>query len=105
MGVLQYLMQGKPLTSHNPIADQQVPAFFRPVWHVGHLVFQGGNPRLKMSSMTGGGFLPRKDFAGHELPSWQQYATPVASTLGSGFFASRPNFLTALSGGQSTSQF
>jgi hypothetical protein len=98
-------MAQNAFASHHPVADQSEPLFYRPVWHVNHLVFQGGNPRLKRQSMTGGGFLPMKDFAGHEQPSWQPYATPVASALGSGFFPSRPNFLQPLLGGQSTSQF
>lgn len=94
------------LRTHHPVADQSAPQLYRPVWHVGHLVYQGGNPKLKRSSLTGGGFIPMRDPPmGHEMPSWQPYATPVASAIGSGFFASRPNFLTPLGGGTSTAQF
>lgn len=92
--------------THHPIAHQAAPAWYRPVWHVGHLVYQGGVPILKRSSMTGGGFIPRKmgqpaglATRGHEAPSLQPYATPVSSMTGSGFAASRPNFLTRLFGG------
>ena len=85
---------------------QAAPELFRPEWRVGHLVFQAGVPRLKTSSLTGGGFLARKDPpAGHEQPSWQPYATPVSSFLGGGYLGSRVNFLTPLGGNQATSQF
>lgn len=92
-------------TTHHPIADQTEPRWYRPVWHVNHLVFQGGVPRLKRSSLTGGGFLPIRDMAGHESPMWQPYATPVISQVGGGLMPSRPNFLTALAGGRQTTQF
>lgn len=88
------------------VAQQYAPALYRPVWHVEHLVYQGGNPRLKRSSMTGGGFIPAGrqllvglPTRGHEMPSWQPYATPVVSMTGPGFAPSRPNFLTRLLGG------
>lgn len=88
------------------IAHQYAPSLYRPVWHVGHLVFQGGNPNLKQSSMTGGGFIPagRQILSGlptrgHESPSWQPYATRVGSMTGSGFTPARSNFLTRLFGG------
>lgn len=94
-----------PFGTHNPAAHQSPPSIWRPIWHVGHLVFQGGIPRLKQQSMTGGGFFPVKDFAGREQPSWSPYATPISSQIGGGFFASRPNFLQPLAGGASTTQF
>jgi hypothetical protein len=75
----------------------------RPV--AAHLVYKGGVPSLKRSSLTGSGFIPRKDFAGKEQPSWQPYATPISSQVGSGFFPSRSNFLTALLNGQVNTQF
>lgn len=88
------------------VANQYAPAFYRPVWHVGHLVYKGGNPALKRSSMTGGGFIPagRQVLSGlptrgHEAPSWQPYATPISSMTGPGFAPARPNFLTRLLGG------
>jgi hypothetical protein len=93
------------IMGNHPVAKQQPPLFWRPIWHVAHLVYQGGNPILKRSSLAGGGFLPQRDLAGKEQPGWQPYATPVISAVGSGFLASRVNFLTALSGGQSTTQF
>jgi hypothetical protein len=86
--------------THNPIAAQQAPMYYRPVWHVGHLVFQGGVPNLKRSSLTGGGFIYKKDLFGMEGPSWQPYATPLTSAVGSGIIPRRSNFLTALFGGQ-----
>jgi hypothetical protein len=88
------------------VAHQWEPSWYRPVWHVGHLVYQGGIPNLKQSSMTGGGFIPAGrqilvglPTRGHESPSWQPYATPVNSMTGSGFAPARPNFLTRLFGG------
>jgi hypothetical protein len=88
------------------VAQQWEPAWYRPVWHVGHLVYKGGIPSLKRSSMTGGGFIPAGrqilmglPTRGEESPSWQPYATPVNSMTGSGFAPNRPNFLTRLFGG------
>ena len=94
-------------TTHHPIADQAVPAYWRPRWHVGHLVYQAGVPKLKMSSLTGGGFLAENlsSYAGREAPSWQAYSVPVVSAVGAGLIPSRPNFLTGLSNGTSTPQF
>jgi hypothetical protein len=85
---------------HGPLAQQSPPIRWRPEWLVGHLVFQGGNPRLKQSSMTGGGFIalgnaPR----GRQQPSTQTYATPVSSAVGGGNVPSRPNYTTGLLGG------
>lgn len=85
--------------THNPIAAQEAPQYYRPVWHVGHLVYQGGVPMLRRSSQTGGGFLYQRMPRGREGPSWQPYATPVSSQVGSGSLPSRSNFLTALFGG------
>ncbi len=99
MGFLSRLM------THNPIADQGPPAYYRPVWHVGHLVFQEGIPRLKASSLTGGGFLPMRDLAGHEQPGWQPFAIPMGSAIGGGALPSRPPFTTLLGGSQTTNQF
>ena len=88
------------------VANQYEPQWYRPVWHVGHLVYKGGIPALKRSSMTGGGFIPAGrqiliglPTRGEEGPSWQPYATPVGSMTGSGCAPSRPNFLTRLFGG------
>jgi hypothetical protein len=91
--------------THNAIADQKPPAYYRPVWHVNHLVYQGGVPMLKVSSLTGGGFVPQRSWAGREAPSWHAYATPISSAIGAGFFASRPNFLTPLGGPTNVPQF
>ncbi len=93
-------------TPHHPAISQRAPLLWRPVWHVGHLVYQGGVPILKRSSMTGGGFIPHKAgqasflaTRGKEGPGWQPYATPISSMTGSGFAPDRPNFLTRLFGG------
>jgi hypothetical protein len=91
--------------ARKPLASQYAPLYFTPRWHVGHLVFQGGNPRLPMASMSGGGFLPQRDLAGHEQPSWQPYATPVSSLFAGGVLPSRPNFLQPLLGSNTTTQF
>jgi len=86
--------------SAHPVDMQQAPARYRPVWHVNHLVYEGGVPVLKRSSLTGGGFLPLKDgYAGKQNNVWLNYSTPVVPTLGSGALPKRPNFLTRLFGG------
>lgn len=93
-----------PQGVYEPGSNQALPLYYRPVWHVGHLVYQGGVPILKRSSLTGGGFLPMKDgYAGKEAPSWQPYATPISSVVGGGTMPSRPNFLMRLLGGFVTS--
>ena len=88
------------------VAAQWAPSWYRPVWHVEHLVYQGGYPRLKRASLTGSGFIPAGrqimmglPTRGMEQPGWQPYATPISSMSGSGFTPSRPNFLTRLFGG------
>lgn len=87
--------------TYHPVLDQGLPSRYRPVWHVGHLVYQAGNPRLKRSSLTGGGFLPlgTRGTRGREAPSWQPLATGLASLTGGGIIPARPNFLTRLFGG------
>jgi hypothetical protein len=90
---------GLPPAVDSPASPQQAPLYYRPVWHVGHLVYQGGIPKLKRSSMTGGGFIPVRQWAGREPPSIQPYATPVTSMTGGGKIPDRPNFLSALFGG------
>lgn len=84
---------------------QEAPLYYRPVWHVNHLVYQGGNPKLKRSSLTGGGFIPQRSLAGKEAPSWKPFTPTLVSTTGGGLVPSRPNFLLALASGASTSQF
>lgn len=81
---------------HHPVMDQAAPENWRPEWTVPHLVFQGGVPRLPRYSMTGGGFIPTKQYAGREGLMYQPYVTPIMSTAGGGFIAARPNFLTRL---------
>lgn len=88
-----------PPAVDSPASPQQAPLYWRPEWLVGHLVYQGGIPILKRSSMTGGGFLPARQWAGREPPSIQPYATPITSSVGGGLLPKRPNFLTALLNG------
>lgn len=88
-----------PAAVDSPASPQQAPLYWRPEWKVGHLVYQGGVPILKASSMTGGGFLPVRQWRGKEPPSIQPYATPVGSMVGGGLLPSRPNFLTSLLNG------
>jgi hypothetical protein len=85
-----------PAPWHHPVTDQAAPSRWRPQWTVPHLVYQGGDPRLPKYSLTGGGFIPTKSFAGKEGLMWQPYVTPISSQTGGGFIAARPNFLTAL---------
>lgn len=94
---------------HNPMSDQQAPSGqtiasgrgsrWRPEWTVNHLVFQGGIPRQPRYSLTGGGFIPSKSFAGKEGLLLQPYVTPVSSITGGGFIPKRTNFLTQLLNG------
>jgi hypothetical protein len=84
---------------YHPIDAQAPPSRWRPQWRVGHLVYQGGNPLLKRSSLTGSGFIPMRSLAGREQPMWQPYVTPVSSQVGAGFAPARPNFLSRLAGG------
>lgn len=90
---------GLPAAVDSPASPQMAPLYYRPVWHVGHLVYQGGIPMLKRSSMTGGGFIPVRQWRGKSAPAMQPYATPVSSYVGGGQIPARPNFLTALFGG------
>jgi hypothetical protein len=94
-----------PYATHNPAVDQAMPRVWRPLWHVGHLVYQAGVARLKTSSLTGGGFIPQRSLSGGQGGSLQSYYTPVASAIGGGQLPSRPNFLTPLLGSSTTSQF
>jgi len=92
-----------PQAIYEPGTYQHTPLYYRPVWHVGHLVYQGGVPFLKTSSMAGGGFIPYRDgYAGKEPPAWQGYATPLSSMVGGGSMPRRPNFLMRLLGGAVT---
>lgn len=77
-----------------------LPRYYRPVWHPGHLVYQGGVPFLPPSPVNGGGFFPKQDaYRGNEGAAMQTYATPVSSVVGAGSLPSRPNFLMRLLGG------
>ena len=89
---------GLPFAVNNPADPQQAPLLYRPVWHVGHLVFQGGIPKLKRSPMNGGGFLYARDAGARQGLVWNPYATPVGSLVGGGLMPSRPAFTTPLGG-------
>jgi hypothetical protein len=91
-----------PAAVDSPATEQYAPTRWRPEWTRESLVFQGGFPKLKRSSMTGGGFIPAKTFAGKEALMWQPYATPVSSVTAGGQLPSRPAFLTALLDGTAT---
>lgn len=99
-GRILHAWTGLPSVINTPASPQTTPLYYRPVWHVGHFVYQGGVPKLKRSSMTGGGFIPVRQWRGKEPPSIQPYATPVGSFVGGGKVPDRPNFLTALFGGK-----
>ena len=87
-------------SSYHPVAVQSAPEWWRPVWRVGHLVYQAGVPVLKRDSISGGGFIPIKDsFAGKQNNVWLNYETPVSSQVGGGALPKRVNFLTRLFGG------
>ena len=87
-------------TAYHPATVQAPPIYWRPVWHVNNLVYQGGVAILKRDSLTGGGFIPVRDgFAGKQNNVWLNYSTPVSSQVGGGALPKRPNFLTRLFGG------
>lgn len=75
------------------------PLNYAPQWYVGNLVFQGGNPRLRAGSMTGGGQIYGREYQGVFQPVQVPYATPVVSPVGGGQVLSRPSFMQALFGG------
>jgi hypothetical protein len=92
-----------PAAVLNDRTPQHAPRYYRPVWHVGHLVYQGGIPLLPDAPINGGGFLPAKDgYRGKEGNAWWLYSSPVTSQVGGGSLPARPNFLTALFGGRIT---
>ncbi len=84
---------------HDPGNHQMPPRQWRPQWTVPHLVYQGGQDRIPRYSLTGGGFIPRKSFAGREGLMYQPYVTPKSSLAGGGQVPSRTNFLTSLFNG------
>jgi hypothetical protein len=67
-----------------------------PRWYVGYLTYQGGNPRLKRSSLTGSGVIPAQQFISTFAPSPVSYATPVQSAVGSGTLVAAEPSLTQL---------
>lgn len=81
---------------YHPVNDQGPPRKWRPEWTVPHLVFQDGQDRIPRYSLTGGGFIPKKSFAGREGLLYQPYVTPLSSLVGGGQVPSRTNFLTSL---------
>lgn len=67
-----------------------------PRWYVGYLTFQDGNPRLKRSSLTGGGVIPAKQFISTFQPTIVGYETRVQSAVGSGTLVAAEPSLTQL---------
>lgn len=76
-----------------------VPTRLRPQWYVGYMVFQGGVPNLRKSSMTGGGQIVAQDLGLLHPNVMKDYTPPITSSVGGGQVASRPPFLQALFGG------
>jgi len=77
------------------------PSMYAPQWYVGNLVFQGGNPRQRQGSMTGGGQIYGHELEGLFQPVIVPYATPVISPVAGGQINANPAFLQALFGGAS----
>lgn len=75
------------------------PLRFRPEWRVGALVFKGGAPDLKASSMTGGGQIYGREFRAYGQQVISTYTPGIASQVGGGQVPARPAFLSALFGG------
>jgi hypothetical protein len=72
------------------------PSRVMPQWYVGYLTFQAGNPRLKRSSLTGGGQIYARDYVGKFQPVIIMHTSPTVSTVGSGIVPARTPFLTWL---------
>lgn len=68
----------------------------QPQWYTGYMVFQDGNPRLKRSSMTGGGMIYQHDNPGRFQPVVVLHTSVTASLTGPGSIPSRFPFLTHL---------
>jgi hypothetical protein len=75
------------------------PGRLVPEWYTGYLVFQGGNPRQRTGSLTGGGQVYGHEYAPLFEPVIQAYSTPVTNLVAGGQIPSNPSFLQALFGG------
>lgn len=61
-----------------------------PRWYVGYLTFQGGNPRQRIGSLTGGGFVPPRSFDGTFRPVMKGYTPGVNSAVGAATVVAAP---------------
>ena len=85
-------MRTEPL----PILNYSHPMKNTPQWYVNALVFQNGNPRLKRSSLTGGGQLFVGAPSGTFRPVVYVHSSVTTSLLGSGIQPWNAPFLTNL---------
>lgn len=72
----------------------------RPEWRVAFLVFQGGNPRQRKGSLTGGGQMYAHEFEGRAAMLAVPNAPGVRSLVAGGQFPAAAAALAALYGGQ-----
>ena len=78
----------------------------QPRWTVGQFLFRGGNPRIRVGSMTGGGVIYSRPYIGSGRPYIAPQVVPVSSLLGPGVLLSNPFTGVGLLGGDmGTSQF
>lgn len=104
-----FKLKGKqrPIDIPEAVTDQYMgytrPGRLIPEWRVQFLVFQGGNSRIRLGSMTGGGQLYGHEPAGAFMPVLVNYGTPITSVVAGGQVVSKPAWLTSLFGGSSGS--
>jgi hypothetical protein len=70
-----------------------------PRWIVPQFVFQGGNPRIRIGSLTGGGDIYGKPYLGFFQPCVVPQMAPVVSGTGGGATLTAPYQLAGLLGG------
>lgn len=77
------------------------PTKVKPEWTVPYLVFQGGVPRTRDNSLTGGGQIYGREFQAmfSQPPVIVPNRTPIVSLVGGGSLPSMPASLQALLGG------
>ncbi len=74
----------------------------RPEWLVGYLTFQGGIPRQRMGSLTGGGQAVANLGGPPGPPVIVPNTSILTSIAGGGMLPARPFFAAPLAGGAST---
>ena len=79
--------------------DYAAPTQLRPTWRVAYFVYQAGDARIRLGSMTGGGQVYGHEFTGMFSPLLTANSTPVNNYVGGGQVVSTPPEILALLGG------